>query len=71
MELEANIYVKQENFVSLPSAEVKTAPRVSPENEMLSHHARFKDTGRRMAQLKVSVCNNAFTVLLCFWFAFT
>lgn len=71
MELAANIYLKQENFVSLPSAEVKTAPRVSPENSMLSHHAPFKDTGRRMARLKASVCNNAFMVLLCLRLAFT
>lgn len=71
MEPAPNTYLKPKNFVSLPSVEVKTAPRVFPGVCKSSHHAAFKDAVRRVAWLKVSVYNNAFMMLFCFWPAFT
>lgn len=49
-----------------PVLKSEQLPEYPLENKMLSHHSRFKDTERRVAQLKVSVCNNAFMVLFCF-----
>lgn len=39
--------------------------------KQFSHHTGFKDTVRRVPWLKVSVYNNAFMMLFCFWLAFT